>query len=99
MKYVHQKDFKALAHANLVLSQNQRFVLFLYQLFIDVPVYVSYPHFMDADPSLSEPFEGLNPIREKHQTYLKLQPVIKASKLQIIAKQIYNYSLTLFYQM
>ncbi|XP_045466919.1 scavenger receptor class B member 1 isoform X2 [Harmonia axyridis] len=40
----------------------------------DAPVYVSFPHFFKADPSLSEPFEGLNPSKEKHETYFKVQP-------------------------
>ncbi|XP_044764358.1 scavenger receptor class B member 1-like isoform X2 [Coccinella septempunctata] len=40
----------------------------------DAPVYVSFPHFYKADPRLSEPFEGLNPSKEKHETYFKVQP-------------------------
>ncbi|XP_046660020.1 scavenger receptor class B member 1 isoform X1 [Homalodisca vitripennis] len=40
----------------------------------DAPVYLSLPHFYKADPSLSEPFEGLNPSQEKHETFFKIQP-------------------------
>ncbi|KAG5889692.1 hypothetical protein JTB14_010030 [Gonioctena quinquepunctata] len=40
----------------------------------DAPVYLSFPHFLDADPSLIAGFEGLSPVREKHQTYFKIQP-------------------------
>nr|XP_023019391.1 scavenger receptor class B member 1 [Leptinotarsa decemlineata] len=40
----------------------------------DAPVYISYPHFLDADPSLIEHVEGLKPDREKHQSYFKIQP-------------------------
>ncbi|KAJ8975761.1 hypothetical protein NQ317_004811 [Molorchus minor] len=40
----------------------------------DAPVYLSFPHFLDADPKLIEPFEGLNAVREKHQSYFKIQP-------------------------
>lgn len=41
----------------------------------DAPVYLSYPHFLEADPSLIAPFDGLKPDKEKHQTYFKIQPV------------------------
>lgn len=44
--------------------------------FLDAPVYLSFPHFFEADPTLIEPFEGLNPVKEKHQSYFKIQPVI-----------------------
>ncbi|KAJ8958438.1 hypothetical protein NQ318_002224 [Aromia moschata] len=40
----------------------------------DAPVYLSFPHFLDADPKLLEPFEGLRADREKHQSYFKIQP-------------------------
>lgn len=39
------------------------------------PVYISNPHFFQADPSLIEEVEGLQPDKEKHQTYFKIQPV------------------------
>ncbi|XP_041971164.1 scavenger receptor class B member 1 [Aricia agestis] len=38
------------------------------------PVYLSYPHFYDADPSLLKDFEGLKPEKEKHESYFKIQP-------------------------
>nr|CAD7410142.1 unnamed protein product [Timema poppensis] len=41
----------------------------------DAPVYLSFPHFYKADPSLVEAVEGLKPIKEKHETYFKIQPV------------------------
>ncbi|XP_019869130.1 scavenger receptor class B member 1 isoform X1 [Aethina tumida] len=40
----------------------------------DAPVYLSFPHFLDADPELLSGFQGLNPQREKHQSYFKIQP-------------------------
>ncbi|KAF2883476.1 hypothetical protein ILUMI_22693 [Ignelater luminosus] len=40
----------------------------------DAPVYISFPHFYKADPKLSEPFEGLKPVKEKHESYFKIQP-------------------------
>ena len=41
------------------------------------PVYVSNPHFYQADPNLLEACEGLNPDVDIHGTYFKIQPVIK----------------------
>ncbi|XP_030753004.1 lysosome membrane protein 2-like [Sitophilus oryzae] len=40
----------------------------------DAPVYLSFPHFLDADPSLINEVEGLNPVRQKHQSYFRIQP-------------------------
>ncbi|KAG6457055.1 hypothetical protein O3G_MSEX010083 [Manduca sexta] len=42
----------------------------------NAPVYLSYPHFYDADPSLLAPFEGLNPDKQKHESYFLIQPKI-----------------------
>ncbi|VEN62054.1 unnamed protein product [Callosobruchus maculatus] len=42
----------------------------------DAPVYLSYPHFLDADSSLLERFEGLSPNRDIHESYFKIQPKI-----------------------
>ncbi|GBP20291.1 Scavenger receptor class B member 1 [Eumeta japonica] len=42
----------------------------------NAPVYLSFPHFYDAEPSLLEPFEGLNPTKEKHETYFMIQPTL-----------------------
>ncbi|XP_075161987.1 scavenger receptor class B member debris buster isoform X1 [Haematobia irritans] len=38
------------------------------------PVYLSNPHFFQADPELLETVEGLTPNADKHQTYFKIQP-------------------------
>lgn len=77
MRCAHQKDFKA-----LVLASTVRFTLYAkvkiihnFRVFSDAPVYLSFPHFLDADPSLNESVDGLNPDREKHQSYFKIQPV------------------------
>lgn len=43
--------------------------------FIDAPVYLSFPHFYKADPKLLDDVEGLSPDQEKHETFLKIQPV------------------------
>lgn len=36
---------------------------------------MSMPHFLHADPSLSDGVEGLNPDPEKHSSKIILQPV------------------------
>ncbi|XP_063632607.1 scavenger receptor class B member 1 isoform X3 [Cydia splendana] len=38
------------------------------------PVYLSYPHFYDAEPSLLDKFEGLKPVQKTHETYFMIQP-------------------------
>ncbi|KAK9754137.1 CD36 family [Popillia japonica] len=40
----------------------------------DAPLYSSFPHFYNADPSLLEQIDGLNPQKELHESYLKIQP-------------------------
>ncbi|XP_044738554.1 scavenger receptor class B member 1 isoform X2 [Chrysoperla carnea] len=39
----------------------------------DAPVYLSFPHFYKADDTLLEPFVGLKPNKELHETYFKIQ--------------------------
>ncbi|KAL0131544.1 hypothetical protein PUN28_002827 [Cardiocondyla obscurior] len=38
------------------------------------PIALSYPHFYKSDPSLLEAVEGLNPEKEKHESYFFIQP-------------------------
>jgi len=40
-----------------------------------VPVIMSTPHFLDGDPQLVENIDGIDPVRELHQTYLHLEPL------------------------
>ncbi|XP_049883784.1 scavenger receptor class B member 1 [Pectinophora gossypiella] len=40
----------------------------------NAPVYLSFPHFYDADPTLLTHFDGLNPNKQKHETYFMIQP-------------------------
>ncbi|KAE8736895.1 hypothetical protein FOCC_FOCC017649 [Frankliniella occidentalis] len=40
----------------------------------EAPVYLSYPHFLNGDPSLVEAVEGLKPDEQQHGTYFKIQP-------------------------
>lgn len=42
---------------------------------IGAPVYISNPHFYQADPSLLHAVHGLKPVRELHETFFKIQPV------------------------
>ncbi|CAK1546487.1 unnamed protein product [Leptosia nina] len=42
----------------------------------NAPVYLSYPHFYDADPTLLDQVEGLKPDKEKHESYFMIQPKI-----------------------
>ncbi|XP_050524925.1 scavenger receptor class B member 1 [Daktulosphaira vitifoliae] len=39
----------------------------------NAPVYLSFPHFYNADPKLLEDVEGLQPDQEKHETFMKIQ--------------------------
>jgi scavenger receptor class B, member 1 len=39
------------------------------------PIFMSYPHFYDADPYYLESIEGLEPIKEKHQSHFTIEPV------------------------
>ena len=39
------------------------------------PIALSYPHFMDADPSLLEEVDGSQPNRSQHESYFLINPV------------------------
>jgi len=39
------------------------------------PVIMSTPHFLDADPALALAIDGIKPVKEKHVTYLNLEPM------------------------
>ena len=39
-----------------------------------VPIVMSTPHFLDADESLWKAIDGVQPDREKHITYLNIEP-------------------------
>lgn len=39
-----------------------------------VPIFVSFPHFLNADPSLQAAIVGLNPSQAEHTTYLDIEP-------------------------
>ena len=39
-----------------------------------VPIIMSTPHFLDGDESLWEAIDGVQPEREKHITFLNIEP-------------------------
>lgn len=44
------------------------------QCYYGFPIALSYPHFLDCDPVLSEYTEGSNPDRQQHETYFVINP-------------------------
>jgi hypothetical protein len=42
---------------------------------VGVPIMMSYPHFMNAEPSVTEIFEGLHPDAKRHDFFIDIQPV------------------------
>lgn len=41
----------------------------------DAPMFISHPHFYNADPSLVNAVEGLHPSKEHHALFLDVHPV------------------------
>ncbi len=39
------------------------------------PVYMSFPHYLHADPFYRRQIEGMKPVKEKHEFYVGLEPV------------------------
>ncbi|KAL0130667.1 hypothetical protein PUN28_002352 [Cardiocondyla obscurior] len=72
--------------------------------YYNIPVAVSLPHFLDADPSLLENVEGLKPDREKHGSYAILQqtvgvPIFFHSRMQtnlVMQHSRYNSQIAAF---
>ena len=42
---------------------------------VDLPVFVSKPHFLDADKSYLDGVNGLHPNRSLHDAFLEVEPV------------------------
>ncbi|XP_015131110.1 scavenger receptor class B member 1 isoform X2 [Gallus gallus] len=42
---------------------------------LNAPMFISHPHFYNADPSLVDAVEGLHPSREEHALFLDVHPV------------------------
>lgn len=48
---------------------------------VDIPAAVSLPHFYNSDPSLVNEVEGINPVKEKHESIIIMQPVSAVRRL------------------
>lgn len=66
---------------------------------IGVSLLMSYPHFYEGDDVLLEPFEGLKPNKEEHQTFVDIHPRMAfviggASRMQVNVRiKPYKYGL------
>lgn len=66
---------------------------------VGVSLLMSYPHFYEGDEILREPFEGLNPNRDQHETFVDIHPRMAfpiggASRMQVnirIKKMSYGF--------
>lgn len=50
-------------------------------IYLGAPVFISNPHFYNANPKFLKEVEGLNPQKELHETYFKIQPVSNGWRL------------------
>lgn len=41
----------------------------------DAPIFISHPHFYNADPALVNAVEGLHPSKDQHALFLDVHPV------------------------
>lgn len=41
---------------------------------VNIPCFISFPHFLDGDASLVAAFKGLNPSADRHSSYLDIEP-------------------------
>lgn len=75
-KHVWRKAWGTSPHAITVrLSTLSRIIINNIIVVSDIPVSVSLPHFYNSDPSLVHEVEGINPIKEKHESIIIMQPV------------------------
>ncbi|XP_059219774.1 scavenger receptor class B member 1 [Stomoxys calcitrans] len=56
--------------------------------YYNIPLAISFPHFLNADPSLLEPIEGLSPNKEKHGSNFALQPQLGIPMRAIMRFQV-----------
>jgi scavenger receptor class B protein 1 len=55
-----------------------------------VPIFMSYPHFFEADSFYLNGIEGLKPDKEMHQSYITLEPVSRNFAISnILIKKFY----------
>lgn len=48
-------------------------------LILDAPVFISHPHFYNADPTLLQTVNGLSPNEHDHGLFIDIHPVRKYS--------------------
>jgi hypothetical protein len=53
------------------------------------PAFVSYPHYLDADPYYTRLVTGMNPDQDRHRFYLTLEPV--SGNSCVVKAHIYIY--------
>ena len=63
-----------------------------------VPVMMSWPHFWNADSILLDQIEGLQPMKEQHDTYIDIDPITGYPLSTHIRIQVTIYITLLFYQ-
>lgn len=56
------------------------------------PVYVSLPHFYQADERLTKRVKGLNPQKEKHETFIDVEPTI-GTAIRASGKLQFNFEI------
>lgn len=44
-------------------------------------MFISHPHFYNADPSLADAVEGLHPSKDQHGLFLDVHPVSEPSRV------------------
>lgn len=71
--------FKILVRASMVSHWKiiEFYLIFNNNLFTSAgaPVYISNPHFFESNTKFLDEVEGLQPNRELHESYFKIQPV------------------------
>jgi hypothetical protein len=58
------------------------------------PSYVSYPHFLDADPFYRDQVKGMKPDPDIHSCYITVEPVSSPYTLQKVQTAGISYLLT-----
>lgn len=66
-----------MSHLVIIVKAGKFVISFLFNLIIilDLPLALSQPHFYKSDPTLLDQFDGLNPVKENHETKIAVQPV------------------------
>lgn len=57
----------------------------------DAPLYISNPHFYQCDTEMLDAIDGLKPEKEKHGSYLKIQPVSIINIICLYYSPVWNH--------